>query len=53
MIAATPSRWKTILGDSAGLVLAVWAIPLAIIAVGWPIALVFTGLRMVARLIWP
>lgn len=53
MTAANPARWKTLLGDTAGMLLAVWAIPLAIVGVGLPIALVFMGLRMVARMIWP
>jgi hypothetical protein len=42
-----------LLGDSLGMVLAVWAIPLAIVAVGLPIALLFMGARMVAQMIWP
>lgn len=33
-------RLKTIVGDSLGLVLVVWAIPVAIIVVGAPIVLV-------------
>jgi hypothetical protein len=42
-----------LLGDVAGTVLVVWAIPLAIVAVGLPFALLFMGARMVARMIWP
>ena len=38
---ATPA-WKTILGDSIGLVLVVWSIPVAILVIGTPIALVIT-----------
>jgi len=53
VIATTPSRWKTLIGDIFGMVLTVWAIPLAIVGVGLPIALLFMGLRMVARMIWP
>lgn len=53
MSAANPARWFTILGDTAGMVLAVWAIPLAIVAVGLPFALLFMGARVVARMIWP
>ena len=53
MAAGTPARWKTVVGDSLGMVAAVWSLPLAIIAVGLPFALLFMGLRMVARLIWP
>lgn len=53
MIAATPSRWRTVVTDSLGLVAVIWTIPLAIVVVGLPIALLFMGLRMVARLIWP
>lgn len=41
------------IGDVFGMVLTVWAIPLAIVAVGLPFALLFLGLRMVARMIWP
>ena len=37
----TPA-WKTILGDSIGLVLVVWSIPVAILVIGTPIALVIT-----------
>lgn len=48
----TPRRWKTIAGDSLGLVAAVWSIPLAIIVVGLPIAALFLGLRMLARMMW-
>ena len=52
-MATAPSRWKTVVMDSLGLVAAVWSIPLAIVAIGLPIALLFMGLRMVARMIWP
>ena len=37
--AATPA-WKTVLIDSIGLVAVVWSIPVAILLVGTPIALV-------------
>lgn len=37
------------LGDTVGLVLAVWAIPVAIVAIGLPFALLF----LLARMIWP
>ena len=53
MIGATPTRWKTVVGDIAGMLLTVWAIPLAIIAVGLPIALLVMAARMIARMIWP
>ena len=53
MTAAAPARWRTIVGDSLGFLAVVWAIPAAIVVVGLPIALVFMGLRMVARMIWP
>jgi len=49
----TPSRWKTGVIDSLGLVVAVWSIPLAIVLVGLPIALLFMGLRLAAQMIWP
>jgi hypothetical protein len=47
------SRWKTILGDSFGLIVVIWSIPLAILLVGLPVALLFMGARMAARMIWP
>ena len=53
MTAGAPARWRTIVGDSLGFVAVVWAIPAAIVVVGLPIALLFVGLRMVARMIWP
>lgn len=37
------------LGDTVGMVLAVWAIPLAIVVIGLPFALLF----LLARMIWP
>lgn len=39
--------------DSLGFIAVVWAIPAAIVVVGLPIALLFLGLRIVARMIWP
>jgi hypothetical protein len=53
MTAAPPARWRTIVGDSLGFIAVVWAIPAAIVVVGLPIALLFMGLRMVGRMIWP
>ncbi len=53
MTVATPSRWKTLAIDSLGLLAAIWTIPLAIVLVGLPVALLFMGLRLVARMIWP
>lgn len=53
MTAAAPARWKTIVTDSLGFVAVVWAIPAAIVVIGLPIALLFLGLRIVARMIWP
>lgn len=47
------SRWKTIVGDSLGLLVVVWSIPVAIIVVGLPVALLFMGARMIAHMIWP
>ena len=52
MTPATPGRWKTAVTDSLGFVVVIWSIPLAIIAVGLPIALLFLGARMVANWIW-
>ena len=37
--------WKTILFDSVGMILVVWAIPVAIVLVGAPIALVVALVR--------
>jgi hypothetical protein len=53
-MATTPllERWKTMVIDAFGLVAVVWAIPLAIIVVGTPIALLFLGARLIARMIW-
>ena len=46
MAAATAApAWKTILIDSFGLILAVWAIPAAILLIGAPIALVIALAR--------
>ena len=53
MTPATPARWKTVVIDSLGMVAAVWSIPLAIIVIGMPIALLFMGLRLVVRTLWP
>jgi hypothetical protein len=41
---ATPA-WKTILIDSLGFVLVVWSIPVVILLVGAPIALVVALIR--------
>jgi len=51
--AAAPSRWRTVLGDSLGMLAVVWAIPVAIVVVGLPIALLVLGARMAARMFWP
>jgi hypothetical protein len=52
MTAATPApekpRWLVAIGDALGFVAAIWAIPVAIIVVGLPIALLFT----LARIAW-
>ena len=53
MTAGAPARWKSIVTDSLGLVAVVWAIPAAIVVVGLPIGLLFMGLRLAARMIWP
>jgi hypothetical protein len=45
---ATPA-WKTILGDSLGLVLVVWSIPVAILVVGTPIVLAVALIIAVMR----
>jgi len=39
--------WKTILIDSLGLVLVVWSIPVAILVIGAPIALVVALARWI------
>ena len=52
MTAGAPRRVKTVILDSLGLVAAVWSIPLAIVAVGMPVVLLFMAVRMVANLIW-
>ena len=39
--------WKTILIDSLGLVLVVWSIPVAILVIGAPIALVAALVRWI------
>jgi hypothetical protein len=48
--ATTAPAWKTILLDSFGLVLVVWAIPAAILLVGAPIVLVFALMRWIFQL---
>ena len=53
MSAAAPSRWRKTVGDSRGRIAVVWAIPLGIILVGLPIALLVMAARMAARMIWP
>lgn len=52
MTAATPSRLKTAIVDSLGLMLVVWSIPVAIIVIGLPFALLLLGARMIANMIW-
>ena len=50
MAAATEAPvWKTILIDSVGLVLVVWTIPVAILLVGAPIALVVALARWILQ----
>ena len=39
MAAAAAPAWRTVLGDSLGLVLVVWSIPVAILLLGTPIVL--------------
>lgn len=41
--------WLTVLGDSLGLVLVVWSIPVALILIGAPIALAAAALGAVIR----
>lgn len=36
---ASSAAWRTVVGDSLGLVLVVWSIPLAILVVGTPIVM--------------
>lgn len=45
--AIAPSRWKTILVDSLGMVVVVWSIPVAILLVAAPIMLVAALLRWI------
>ena len=52
MSAAARSRWKTAIEGSLGSVLVVWSIPLAIIAVGLPVALLVWVARMIGGMIW-
>ena len=46
--AAAP-RWRTILFDSLGWVAVIWAIPVAIVVIGAPIALLIKLGEMLAR----
>ena len=46
---STPPRWRTILFDSLGWVAVIWAIPIAIVVIGAPIALVIKLVQMLAR----
>ena len=39
-----PSRWKTILLDVVGFVAVIWIVPVAILLIGAPIALVVAGI---------
>ncbi|MEO8678241.1 MAG: hypothetical protein ABI665_04295 [Vicinamibacterales bacterium] len=48
-MATTPSPAKTLLLDSLGGIAVIWAIPLAIVVVGAPIALAFAGVRWLAN----
>jgi hypothetical protein len=41
-------RWQVAIGDAFGFVAVIWAIPIAIIVVGLPIALLF----LLARMVW-
>lgn len=52
MTQATPSRWRTIVTDLLGFVAVIWAIPLAIIVIGLPIAALVYGARMIGTWIW-
>jgi hypothetical protein len=50
MSAATAAPvWKTFLLDSLGFVLVVWSIPVAILLVGAPIALVIALIRWILQ----
>jgi hypothetical protein len=46
---ATASRWRTILVDGLGFIAIIWAIPIAIVVIGAPIALIVKLVLMVAR----
>ncbi len=48
-MAAVAPAWRTVLGDSLGLVLVVWSIPVAIILIGTPIVLGVAVLIGIAR----
>jgi hypothetical protein len=52
MNAATPSRFRTIVTDSLGLIAVIWMVPVAIVIAGLPIVLLFMGARYVAQTIW-
>jgi hypothetical protein len=47
--ATAAPAWRTFLVDSVGLVLIVWAIPLAILLIGAPIAAVFVLARWILQ----
>lgn len=46
----TPSKWLTMLVDAAAVIAVMWTIPLAILAVGTPVALVIVSLLWLGRL---
>jgi hypothetical protein len=48
-IAKEPSRWKTILVDAVGFAAVIWVLPVAILVVGAPIALVVAGILWVLK----
>ncbi|HEX6162981.1 MAG TPA: hypothetical protein VFZ31_06440 [Vicinamibacterales bacterium] len=43
------ANWKTVVTDSAGMVLVVWSIPVAIVVVGTPIVMAVAMMMAVAR----
>jgi hypothetical protein len=46
------SRWMTAVGDAFGLVAVIWSIPLAIVVIGAPIALIVMLIKMAAQSIF-
>ena len=45
----TAPRWRTMLVDGLGFIAVIWAIPIAIVVIGAPIALLVKLVLMLAR----